>query len=220
VGPFQPLQEIRLDRQANSLTGQQSLDAVSVPGPVFLQRRKLPVQLAIVLILHTRYPHHAPHLLLTAAEADQLPKQLAHIHVIGLGPTLPSVHLDTGGVHHQVLHPLRYQIPVEPKPIPTRFVAAQDRCLLWQSKAPLRTPDFALERRQVPSRNVALPGPLPHSDGETQLPVKVAQFEGEIENWSKCAILVLSGRCHDVYAPSLSDQKELISSDPLPFIPP
>ncbi|MCI0877225.1 MAG: hypothetical protein J4N76_11785, partial [Chloroflexi bacterium] len=81
------------------------------------------MQLAIVLVLHTRDPHHAPHLPLTTPVADQLPKQLAHIHAIGLGPTLPSVHLDAGGVHHQVLHPLRDQIPLQPEPIPPGFVA-------------------------------------------------------------------------------------------------
>ncbi|MFQ5924125.1 MAG: hypothetical protein ACE5M4_14905 [Anaerolineales bacterium] len=130
------------------------------------------MQLAIVLVLHTRYPHDAPHLLLTAPEPDQLLKQLPYIHAVGLRPPLSPVHLDAGGVHHQVLDPLRYQIPVEPKPIPPGFVAAQDLRLLRQSKAPLRTPNFALERRQVPSRNVSLPRPLPEADREPQFPIR------------------------------------------------
>ena len=60
----------------------------------------------------------------------QHPQQLPQIHPIRLYPPKPTTHLDARRVHHQIPCSLRFQVAMQPKPIPPGRVAGNRVCIL------------------------------------------------------------------------------------------
>src|SRR6185295_5236437 len=92
----------------HSLRCQKPPDPVAMLRPLLLQRLQLPAQLTTVFLRHARHPHHAPHLLLPRVVPQQQAQQLDPIQLVRLRPPLPTIHLDTRGVHHLILHTDRH----------------------------------------------------------------------------------------------------------------
>src|SRR6185295_9918181 len=178
----------------HSLRRQKPPDPVAMLRPLLLQRLQLPAQLTTVFLRHARHPHHAPHLLLPRVVPQQQAQQLDPIQLVRLRPPLPTIHLDTRGVHHLILHTHRHQEPVQPESIPTRLVATQHPGRLRKTKPLLGATNLLTKRQQVSSLDRPQPGLLTHLRREGQLPLAPPQLQREIQSSLLSRTLLLAGR--------------------------
>ena len=81
-----------------------------------------------------RNPHHAPDLPLSTPVPHQHCQQFQSIYPIRLGPSLSPVDFDAGWIHHDILYPEAFQIPVYPKPVSPRFITAVYGTIFTQLK--------------------------------------------------------------------------------------
>src|SRR6266581_8162020 len=193
--PLQPSAQVPTLYQPDPLVRQQSLDPVRRPRPLLLQRPQLTVQLPPVLLLHRRHPHHAPHLPLSRVVPHQHGQQLARVQAVRLRTPHPPVDLDARRVHHAVVDPLRYQVPVQPESVSTCLVAAPHPRRRRQTKRPLRLRDLTLQSPQVPGRHHPQPCLRTQIRREPQLPILEPQLERQVQTLlRRSGILTTAGR--------------------------
>ncbi|WP_244504062.1 hypothetical protein [Variovorax sp. CF079] len=120
--PGGPVASADDDVRAQVVQHQQRADAVHVGGALLRQPGELAVRAARVFVLGRGLMHHRPHTL-AAMMAQQHRQQLVAIEPVGLGPPGVSVHLDAGGVDHDVVHTLLDQPAVQPPAVAACFVA-------------------------------------------------------------------------------------------------
>src|SRR5262249_5167947 len=76
-----------------------------------------------------------PHLTFAILITDQHAQQLAHVQPIAFGPTLASIDVNGGGIHHGVGDPLRLQQAMQPEAFTTRFRATHHGSGFREAKA-------------------------------------------------------------------------------------
>jgi hypothetical protein len=73
-----------------------------MPDTLLDQLLALPAEALGVLLVPGRHPHHAAHLLFTAAEGHERAQQRLGINGIGLDPAGSTIDLDARRIHHMV----------------------------------------------------------------------------------------------------------------------
>ena len=174
-------QELAVHTEMDALADQQALDAVHVARAFTFQGQQLAVQMALIFGGQAGDLHDAPHAGLTAVVAQEHGDQLLDVEAIGLGVLAATTDLDAGGIYDQVGDVLAFEKAVQPEAVPAGFVAAHHRCSSGQAEPLLGQRDLLLERGRVASGDLALPRGLAEADREAQLPVLVAQLEGQVE---------------------------------------
>ena len=187
-----------------------------MPAALLLQTRNPPRQLAHVLNLPVRHPHHPPHLHLPAHVADQETHQLDKVEPVRLLPPRPPRHLDRGAVHHHVLNTVAHKRPVQPEPVPPRLVAAHHARVGRKTQLALRRRDLRHQLRHVPRPNPALAPPAPRR-GEQHPPAPRRKLLRHVQNLAATANLTAAGRLGRHRKSSVPSPRELggYSGDPI-----
>ena len=189
-------QELAVHAEVDALADQQTLDAVHVTRALAFQGQQLAVEMTLIFGGQAGDLDDAPHPRLTGVVAQEHGHQFLDVEAIGLGVLAAAADLDAGRVHHQVGDVLALEKAVQPKAVTTGFVAAHDRRISRQTETLLGQRNLLLERRRVAGGDLLLPRRLAEADGEAQLPVLVAQLEGQVEGrlWvTRCGV---DGRFH------------------------
>jgi hypothetical protein len=166
-------------RERHPLTRQQPLDPVGVPAAIAPREQELAMHLAPILFGEGRHVDDAPDLLLAAGRADEHRHQLARIEAIRLRPSSAPIHFDARGVDDVVGDPAAHEIAMKPEPVAPGLVAASHWCAGRQPEVRLRPSDLRLERRELTGRHRAHERRLIDPGGHRELPLSVAELEGE-----------------------------------------
>jgi hypothetical protein len=147
-----------------------------------LSGEQFPLGLPQHFVLRGRDADHFPQPRLAQHEAYQHGQQLLHGQFVGLRPAVSPVHFDAGRIHHDVLHPVGLEKPMQPEAIASRFIDTVDRRIGWQAKPTLGVSDLCQEPLQVPGPDRDLPRGLPQSDGEPHRPVVPTEFQRHVQH--------------------------------------
>jgi hypothetical protein len=114
------------------------------------------VRLSPILVDLAWHPHHVPDAALAVHPSIQHRRQLPHIESIRLRAAGSPVHLNTRRVDDAIAHAERREIPVDPEPVPPRFITALHGRIGRQAEAVLGGGNFVAHVAPVGRAQAAL----------------------------------------------------------------
>ena len=138
------------------------------------------MHLASIFFHPRRHVHHTPDLLFAAVSPDEHRRQLARVETVGLRPPPPPIHLDARGIDDAVGDAAAHEIPMQPEAVAAGLVAAAHGRGRREPEVGLRTGDLSFKGLQHPRRDGAHKGRLIDPSSHRELPLGVAELEGDI----------------------------------------
>jgi hypothetical protein len=159
--------------------------------------------MARIFFRNSGHVNDAPRTPVTEHMARQQAQEPAEIKAVRLGSARPSIDFDARRVDHIIRDPVRRQVTMQPEAIAPRFVTAGHRGVRRQPEPLLRSFNLPHQRMDAACRNLPHARPLAQTDGQSQFPAALTQFEGQQQATAYGSRLTRTGHGDHRYAPPL-----------------